>query len=395
MMQYEIKALQNRQLVSFRVVANSEQLAIQQASADGLLVLTAKAAKSHAFSFFTAHKFPLTLFSQELYSLLSAGLSLFESIEALAEKEHQHEIRRILEGVLKLLKEGKTISAAMEQFSEAFPPLYIATLKASEKTGGIPESLKRFITYQLQLEIIKKKVVTAAIYPTMLIIVGGLVTLFLLGYVVPKFAFIYEDMGGNLPLLSRLLLQFGNLINQHGFMVAMSLMTSLALIVFAFLQPTSKQQLIALIWKIPSIGEHFRIYQLARFYRTVGMLLMGGNTISASLSMVSGLLSPALQTHLQQASVKISQGLSISVAMEQHSLTTPVALRMLRVGERSGQMGEMMERAASFYDEEIARVIDWATRLFEPLLMLVIGLVIGVVVLLLYMPIFELAGSIQ
>lgn len=394
-MQYNIKALQNRKLVSFRIAANSEKMAIQQASSDGYLVLTAKVASQHSFHFFRQYQFPLTLFSQELHSLLSAGLSLFESIEALAEKEQQPDIRRILEGVLGLLKEGKTISAAIEQFPESFPPLYIATLKASEKTGGIAESLKRFIVYQLQLEVLKKKVVTATIYPAVLIIVGGLVTLFLLGYVVPKFAFIYEDMGGNLPFLSRLLLQFGNIINQHGLMVAMSLIATLALVIFAFTQPKFKQRLIELIWKIPSVGEHFRVYQLARFYRTVGMLLMGGNTISASLSMVSGLLSPALQTHLQQASKKISQGLSISVAMEQHSLTTPVALRMLRVGERSGQMGEMMERAASFYDEEIARLIDWATRLFEPLLMLLIGLVIGVVVLLLYMPIFELAGSIQ
>ena len=125
------------------------------------------------------------------------------------------------------------------------------------------------------------------------------------------------------------------------------------------------------------------------------MLLKGGTPIIAALSSVTGLLDAALQLKMKQASAAIQEGQSISMAMDQAGLTTPVALRMLRVGERSGKIGDMMERIAAFYDEELSRWIDWFTRLFEPLLMLFIGLVIGVVVLLLYMPIFELAGNIQ
>lgn len=150
-----------------------------------------------------------------------------------------------------------------------------------------------------------------------------------------------------------------------------------------------------LFWKIPALGERLRIFQLARFYRTLGMLLKGGTPIVAALGSVAGLLDAALKTKMQQATLAIQQGQPLSTAMEQAGLTTPVALRMLRVGERSGKIGDMMERVAAFYDEELARWIDWFTKLFEPLLMLFIGLVIGVVVLLLYMPIFELAGSVQ
>jgi general secretion pathway protein F len=125
------------------------------------------------------------------------------------------------------------------------------------------------------------------------------------------------------------------------------------------------------------------------------MLLKGGTPIIAALSSVTGLLDAALQLKMKAASAAIQEGQPISMAMDQAGLTTPVALRMLRVGERSGKIGDMMERIAAFYDEELSRWIDWFTRLFEPLLMLFIGLVIGVVVLLLYMPIFELAGNIQ
>ena len=143
------------------------------------------------------------------------------------------------------------------------------------------------------------------------------------------------------------------------------------------------------------MGQRWRIYQLARFYRTLGMLLRGGTPIVPAMGMASGLLSVALQERLGGASVAIKEGQSISQAMEGHDLTTPVALRMLRVGERTGRMGEMMERIAAFHDDETARWVELFTRLFEPILMAAIGIVIGVIVVLMYLPIFELAGAIQ
>ena len=149
------------------------------------------------------------------------------------------------------------------------------------------------------------------------------------------------------------------------------------------------------LWLMPAVGERMRMYQLARFYRTLGMLLRGGTPIGQALSMVSDLLQPELRAHLQGAAKQITEGRSVSYAMETHRLTTPVSLRVLQVGERTGEMGDMMERIAGFYDEDMARWVEWFTRLFEPLLMALIGLVIGAIVVLMYMPIFELAGSLQ
>jgi general secretion pathway protein F len=125
------------------------------------------------------------------------------------------------------------------------------------------------------------------------------------------------------------------------------------------------------------------------------MLLKGGIPVVSALDMVSGLLQPALRGKLILASNSIREGQTISQSMEAHQLTTPVALSMLRVGERSGNMGEMMERIATFHDEEMARWVDWFTKLFEPLLMATMGVVIGVIVVLMYMPIFDMAGSIE
>ena len=146
----------------------------------------------------------------------------------------------------------------------------------------------------------------------------------------------------------------------------------------------------------PRLGGYVRTYQLARFYRALGLLQQAGIPVVTALDMVVvGLLPASMRTALAQARRNIGEGRSMSDAFEANDLTTPVALRLLRVAERTGQMGEMLERAAIFHDEDVAQAVDWFIRLFEPLLMIGIGVIIGLVVLLMYAPIFELAGSIQ
>jgi general secretion pathway protein F len=202
-------------------------------------------------------------------------------------------------------------------------------------------------------------------------------------------------MGTNLPLFSVWLLTWGQMLNKYS-LQALGILTFMFIAVaYGLRQPDVRRWLEELFWRLPGIGSRLRLYHLARFYRMVGMLLRGGIPILSALDMASGLLDPGLRRHLANASASIREGQSISLALEANNLATSVGLRMLAVGERSGAMGEMMERIATFHDEEIARWVDWFTRLFEPILMALIGLVIGFVVILMYMPIFELAGSIH
>jgi general secretion pathway protein F len=339
--------------------------------------------------------FPLAMFSQELLALLQAGLNLVEAISALAEKEQRHEIKRILDGLLLNLREGRTLSASLEQFPRVFPPLYIATVRSSERTGNMHDALSRYIAYQAQVDILKKKIISASIYPLLLIAVGGLVMIFLMGYVVPKFSGIYESSGQDIPWLSQLLLDWGRLIQSHGKAAFMALLAVGLIATYAASRTEVRGWGLRQLWRIPSVGERMRVYQLARFYRTVGMLLRGGIPVVTALEMVSGLLQPALRAQLASATTHIRNGRSISESLEMEGLSTPVAQRLLLVGERTGDMGEMMERIASFYDDEMARWVDCFTRIFEPALMAVIGLIIGLIVVLMYLPIFELAGNIQ
>ena len=394
-MRYEIKAMRGAEgVVALTLEAADDNEVSAKMRVQGYTVLSAVPKKSLTL-FASKGTFPLVLFNQELLSLLNAGLTLLESLETLAEKEHREESRKVLEQIIARLYEGKTLSTALQHFPEHFPGIFIASIKASEKTGDIPESLARFIAYQSQLDLVKRHVISASIYPLMLMGVGILVTLFLLAYVVPRFSRIYADINADLPLFSRLLMRWGQLLETHGGLLLLSGIMLLAALIFALTRPGSKRWVTQQLWNIPALGAHLRVYQLARFYRALGMLLRGGVAIVPALQMVTDLLQPGLREQLKQATLTIREGVSISRAMEAHGLSTPVAGRMLRVGERTGQMGEMMERIAAFHDEETSRWVERFIKLFEPLLMVFIGLMVGGIVILMYLPIFELAGSIQ
>ena len=396
-MQFELKVLSAKHEVSvLSITASSVIEATQQAKRQGYVVLSAKEQLTALPRFNGVRKtFPLLLFSHELHSLLTAGLSLMDAMETLREKEHRPPAKMVMDRIMEALYEGQSLSGALEKVTDIFPPLYIALIRSSEKTGDLPEALKRFVDYQVQVDVVRKKVVSASIYPAILIMVGGMVILFLLLYVVPKFSVIYENKGDQLPWLSLLLLAWGRALHEHAMVVFSVLSVTIAVLAYGLTRLSVRKYLLAQLWKIPALGERMRIYHLSRFYRTLGMLLRGGIPAMTALQMVSGLLTPGLRPLLVKAEQAVREGVAFSTAMETHGLTTPVAVRMMRVGEQTGQMGEMMERIGSFYDEEVARWVDWFTRLFEPILMAFIGLVIGVIVVLMYMPIFELAGSIQ
>lgn len=397
-MMYRIQALDSSgRFITLDIDAPTPKDARQQGTERGLQVLDICAGEGfwHFAWRRRSSKFPLLLFNQELLALLEAGLSIVEALETLLEKESHADNRHVLQSVVSSLHEGRPLSAALESRGDTFPPLFVAAMRASERSGNLAESLRRYISYQLQIDQMRKKIVAASIYPALLMLVGGLVVLFLLSYVIPKFSHIYADTGRDLPLASQLLMQWGTLIEDHGTLVGGIFIVLLGGAAYAFSRSGVRGWLRERLWRLPVIGERMRIYQLSRFYRTLGMLAGSGIPLLSALDRVGGLLDSRLQVRLDAARNYVREGLSLSQAMERSGLSTVVASRLLRVGERSGQMGAMMDRIADFHEEELSRWIDWASRLFEPLLMTFIGVVIGVIVVLMYVPIFELAGSIQ
>jgi general secretion pathway protein F len=397
-MQFTVRSVDHTATISTLMLeAPSKELALKSAAERGLRVLSITGAASIGLPSVGRRRvdFPVGQFSHELLTLLNAGLALVESIETLNEKETRNERKFILGKLVTDLFNGSSLSNALAQFPDVFPPLFVATVRASERTGGLPEALEKYVAYQNQLDIVKKKIVSASIYPVLLMVVGTLVIAFLLGYVVPRFAKIFEDIGGDIPWMSRLLIEWGHFAHNYGAALLVGIGLGIVGIAIWMSRPQTPGRIVKALQQFPALGERIRVYQLARFYRSLGMLLRGGMPAVASLELVSDLLPGALSQQLLEATRLIREGTPISQAMEKNGLTTVVSARMLRVGERTGQMGEMMERIAMFYDSEISQWIDWFVKLFEPLLMAFIGLVIGFIVVVMYFPIFELAGSIR
>ncbi|CAB3769674.1 type II secretion system F family protein [Paraburkholderia humisilvae] len=395
-MQYEVRALApDNQIVALIIDAHDENDARRQVEARGLHATRLVARRSLRRPASSRGSLSLVLFSQELLALLTAGLSIVEGLEALLEREGSGRLRGVLERLLNGLREGKRFSRLLAEQPDVFPPLYVGIVRAAEGTSDLPRSLQRYVDYQSRIDIVRNKLVSAAIYPCILLVVGGGVATFLIAYVVPRFATIYEGTGRSLPWMSQVLLDWGKFAAAHG----LTLLAAVAALVFmgggVLRAAIAKAGLPTLLARVPVIGPHLRIYQLSRLYLTLGMLLEGGIPIVPAMETAGGTISPALRERLLHARAAVQSGTNLSSAFDAQGLTTPISLRMLRVGERSGELGNMLTKSAQFYDGEISRWIDRFTRLFEPLLMSAIGLVVGTIVILLYLPIFDLAESLS
>jgi general secretion pathway protein F len=398
-MRFEIHAIDRRQqVVALTLDAVSEAAAAEAARLRGLQVFSISSRKHFPAMGRTLGrktKFRTALFTVELASLLEAGLNLVEALSTLAERSHEAQGREVLAGILAAIHRGEPFSRAIAAYPQHFSPLYVATVQASERTGNVREALARYIAYHEELERVKKKVVSATIYPAILAVVGVLVVGFLMLYVVPRFAKVYEDMAGTLPFFSQLLLGFGSFVGKNAWLFGGSLVFIIIFSGWAIARPDVRSWINSRLWSIPAVGERLKVYQLARLYRTAGMLLKAGIPAVQALAMVRDLLAAHLRPQLEAARRRIENGEAMSAALAACGLATPVASRMMSVGERSGDMGGMFAQIARFHDDEVARFIDWFTRAFEPALMTLLGVSVGLVVVLMYMPIFELAGNIQ
>ena len=395
-MKFALKAVNSdRHVVALELDAADEAGARSAARERGYTVIAARRKNLVARPAPWASAFPTALFTIELLALLEAGLNVVEALQTLADKEPGGAHRQVLGGILAALERGESLSQALAACPACFSPLYTATIQSSERTGNLREALQRYIAYHDEVDKVRRKALSALLYPAILSTVGLVVLGFLVFYVVPRFAGVYEQISTDLPFFSALLLGIGHWTGRNGPAVGVLLAAALALGGYASTSGRLRAAFAERLWRMPWLGRRLRVYQLARLYRTTGMLLRAGIPAARALDMVGGLLAPNLRPALELAIARIREGRSISASLTGAGLATPVATRMMLVGERSGQMGELMDRAARFYDEDTARFVDHFTRVLEPALMTALGVAVGMVVVLMYMPIFELAGAIQ
>lgn len=398
-MQYQLRVLREGQApYQFELDANSIEDARVKAEQQGLIVLQVKSSASAIILRTLNQKnslFPLILFCQEFRVLFEAGLSVMDVLQTLIDKENNAAIKLILQQLLMSVQEGKTLSQAMSLNANAFSTLFIATINAAETNGDLPEALLRYSQYLENVDLLKKRIVSASVYPAIVTSFGLLVLAFLVVFVIPKFSKIYATQVTNISTSTKFLLKIGDFSQHYGYIILGLLVAMIAALIMMISRPEIRAKLYDALWKIPFLGNKVRVYHLARFYRTFCMLLKSGIPVMNGLAMVESLLGAGLKSNLQKAKKLITEGQQFSQALSESELTTPVAMRLFNVGEKTGTLDKMMERAASFHEEEMIRWVDRFTKIFEPTLMALIGILIGGIVLMMYMPIFELASGIE
>lgn len=335
----------------------------------------------------------LALFAEELQMLLDAGLPLIDAVEGLAARRTDAASAPVHAALAAALRHGERLSSALARQPEVFPPLLVGIVRAAERTSSLPESLARYVVYEGHLRALRERLTSAAIYPVILLAVGGAVTLFLMGYVVPRFALVYESGGRDLPFVSRALLQGGRWVAEYWpYVVVAVALTAHALRLRVRRQPLGGLGLLTLA---PGGRTRLETIEVSRLYRTLGMLLQGGLTVREALGLADAVVSPRRRDALARARRDVEGGEPLSVALHRAELSAPLALRLVQVGERSGQLGAMLERASRFLDHEAALWLERFGRWLGPVLMILISVVVGVIVVFLYIPVFDLVGTLR
>jgi general secretion pathway protein F len=343
----------------------------------------------------SAESFSVSLFAQELHALVGAGLSLIESLEAFAEKERRPGTKTILERLIIALREGHRFSSALRGQGDFFPPLFIGIVESAEGTGELAPALERYIGYAQRVQAVRQRMISAAIYPGILLGVGGLVSIFLMGWVVPRFAAVYRSGNRSLPWGSELLLSWGQFAGQHSGLLLGGFVAAALLLVWWARSTSRREAWGRVAGLVPGVTRWLELLTLSRLFLTLGLLLRGGLPIQHALLLSRSVLPAARAAVIDTVTLRVTEGWPLSTALDEAGLSTPISARFVRAGERSGQVAEMLHRAAQYHEAETERWLDRFSKVFEPALMTGIGLVIGIIVLLLYMPIFDLAGGVQ
>ncbi|HRE15548.1 MAG TPA: type II secretion system F family protein, partial [Rhodocyclaceae bacterium] len=269
-------------------------------------------------------EFDYTRFAQELHSLLDAGLSVTRALLSLARFREASSGAEVIRAMSHALQKGKSISQALAIVEPAAPPLLTSLIAASEHTGNLSSALGRYVAYRERMDGLRKRLMTALLYPALLTGVGGLVIVFLLGFVVPRFAKTYEGMSGSVPFASRLIIEWGSLLRHHGGLVALVFVALLALAVFKIRAAIQARGLTALLGVTQAARHRLRDYELSRFYRTVGIQLAGGIPIVTAIESAGVLLREADRLALLSVIERLHQGIPVSAALDAAGLSSPL-----------------------------------------------------------------------
>ncbi len=334
-------------------------------------------------------------FNKEFAVLIRTGLPIVSALDAITAKSNPSELNTILQQVRHDVSTGESLSEAFAKYPVHFSGLYVSTLQAGERSGNIPDALEKHTEYLKSVMALRRKLVTASVYPLILTLAASGVLLLLLIWVVPSFTQTYFESDTPLPAMTTMLIAFSNMVRTRFVYLALA---GLALFVgfrLTLRQEGFRLRVDQLLLHLPYTGRIYRSYATAMFTRTVGMILSAGATLIEAVSLAAGALNNLfLQSQMTAVVARITEGYGFSEALEETGQFPHLAVRMIAAGESGGELEQVLNDAAEFYDDEVAVMLAALSAGIEPALMLLMGLLIGFIVLAMYLPIFQLAGTV-
>ncbi len=341
-----------------------------------------------------AGAFDVGWWCRELRTLLLAGMTAVEAIETLAAGQHDPVRERVHAALLKSLREGQSLSRAMAG-AQVFPEVLVASVMASERTSTLPSALEDYLRYDSMLRKLRQQLISAAIYPAVVVTLGAAICLFLLLFVVPRFSRMYADLHGPVSGATRIVLWISQAV-QHRWPLLLAAAAALMMLAMLLWQSGALVRLgAALVEAVPPLERQWREFRLAKLYQAMTLMIKGGYAFDEALQVCSGLdAGPRLAGQLQAVRADIARGRSASTALAAAGLTEIVTERLLAVGERTGSFATVLQVIADRHSQTFTTFVERATRIVEPLLLLIVALAVGSIVVMMYMPIFDIAGGL-
>ena len=333
------------------------------------------------------------LFNQELATLLKAGLPLVQSLDILRRRVPNPLFKAALTDVHERVRSGSALSEAFEA-QKMFPGVYTASLMAGEKSGSLEQVLRRYVQHVRVISAVRSTVVSALIYPAVLVVLSIMVVGLIVFKVVPEFAVFYEQFGqgAQLPMSTRIVVAISTSLAGSGMLIGAVLMGTIVGLVLWFRQPVQRRRLHAAILRMPYFGPLWRKFATSQVSRTLATLLTGGIPLVNALDIsarASGNL--AIAEQLGVVANRVREGRSLAQAISERQMFAHVAVEMIEVGEQTGALAEMLNSVSDFYDQENATSLERFSTLIQPILLVVMGLVIAGLLMSLYMPLFRLS----
>jgi type IV pilus assembly protein PilC len=335
------------------------------------------------------------IFNQQFLTLIKAGLPILTALDLLIKRQRDKFLLRSLENVRERVKGGELLSDAFAA-QQVFPKMYTTTLMAGEKSGSMEEVLSRYISYQRMVQTFRKKLFVSLVYPALLISVVTMMLIFLITYVVPKFADLFNSLDADLPAITVFMLTLGVNAQKYGWIALLVAAAAVVLLLRWKRSDKGAERVDRFLLWLPLLGEIRLKYQVANFSRILGTLLQGGLPLVPAMETAGeSMSSRQMLNGVTAAAERVKEGQSLAHSLESQKLFPDLAVEMLEVGESTGALPAMLNSVAEFYEEDVQTALGAAMALIEPLILVIMAVFVGGVLISLYMPIFTLGANVH